>query len=227
MHPYPVSRCGLFCSSGLQHFERQSVTGSILTIRLASNWGGTQDTSSFAGGAGGQAEDYIPSGKGNNKATRDQDTCEVWIEESVRYDVSPQTTIDRDIAGFATANGEAAIVAHEQRRVTVYEKAYGAYLKGFENLAGRCRKKFQKPQDCQKYEKKLSKWLTDLHTNAKQQYEKYVSLQQRAITNENRAANLLWGYDSNRADGLLFDGFKDPYKVKQPDNPTQFKCPEL
>jgi RHS repeat-associated protein len=205
---------------GLALVEGPPLTG------LPPGTGGTRDSSSPGGGAGYEAGDYAPSRKGENKVNRDRKTCEVWIESSVTYTVTISQGFG-DLEGFATADGEAAIRAHEGRRREVYEKGFNSYLKGFEDLTGKCRQKFDSTTACQRAEKKLSTWLKDLHVGAVDKYQRYVSSQQKLIGDENKSANLNWGYDSNRADGLLFDGFVKVHTVVEPEDDTDFSCPSL
>ena len=109
-----------------------------------------------------------------------------------------------------------AIKKHEQRRVDVYKKAYGAYLKIFESeITGKCPKDGLNKLKAEKYRDRLESWLTDKQSKAKSKFSTWSRTQQNEITGENSS---YLDEDGGKwpESGKLFDSIGSPHEVGDP-----------
>lgn len=133
-----------------------------------------------------------PKGKKQNKVESipdpaDSKKCCVEIQESIEYDITIDTTIIKGLENIVyTSNGFNAIVQHEERRRSVYPKAYDAYLKVFEgDILKKCKQCGMNKLQTRSCKEKIKKWLEDEQKTALQEFDDYVTTEQDAISAEN------------------------------------------
>lgn len=124
--------------------------------------------------------------------------------------------VPNDLLGtHATQDGINAIKAHENRRITVIDNGFTAFLKPAE-LDGSATKKCGEICDRSegKAEEKLRKYLADLRATAVEQCKTYNVHEQAGI-----------GREVHIETGGLFDGFADVYQIAPAGTLSTPNCP--
>jgi len=121
----------------------------------------------------------------------------VEVESVPEYDIETSSYVANDLVGTEyTQAGLTAIRDHEERRRTVYDRAYTAFLLHFEaEEFPDCRVCGLKRAKANKYKKALEDWITQLQNSAHTEWETYVTREQMAITDEQvqESNNLITG----------------------------------
>jgi len=161
------------------------------------------------------------SGSADIEVTTQKESCCAKVKSAAKIDVGVRTVLPTDAVGVVyTDNGLKEVGKHEERRRTVYELAYYAYIDPVESTGYRatrcgtiCR------QQAGEAERLLTDYLDRLQQYAISEFNNWVQLQQQAITGES--------YDWEMS-GNLRDHIKNPVTVgKPPALGDPIPCPDF
>ncbi len=114
--------------------------------------------------------------------------------------------INDKISGY-TSNGVATILAHENRRLSVYQKADIAYIKVPLQYYY---KLYSESNSYEKAKHILDAYIQKIHHIAMDMFLKYVTLEQKLISKETNKNNFI------RTKAGLIDGIKKSHKINEP-----------
>ncbi len=183
---------------------------------------------------------YKPTQVGENKVTRTKHnksirrngkirnvSCySVQIEKSIEYNVNVRSSVASNLVNKVyTQAGLDAIIAHEERRIEVYQKAYKEYLEIFENnIKNRCAKHNLNLQQANNYKERLTYWLKTYQNKSKLEFMSWVKTQQDNITKENLSIDYITEKIGD-SELELINGIKKIYSIPEPKK-LIMECPD-